>query len=191
MGLYTSSHNENVAKLILYAPGWIFAAGATSAAAAQAGSGPLGAYRMVSIDSAKTRWYAGAPVDQRANLIPAGWFDQWAQATWATDPVGQKMNPPMLRAPNGVLADNVDYWQAGKAMYDPSEITVPAMLIQAEWDVELPLYMDEAYWKLLTATPYKRWVEISGGTHMVMMERNRMQLFREVQLFLDDAFKPE
>jgi hypothetical protein len=29
-------------------------------------------------------------------------------------------------------------------------------------------------------------VEIGEGTHTVIMEKNRMQLFREVQLFLDE-----
>lgn len=31
-----------------------------------------------------------------------------------------------------------------------------------------------------------RLVVIGGGTHGVMMEKNRMQLFNEVQLFLDE-----
>jgi hypothetical protein len=30
-------------------------------------------------------------------------------------------------------------------------------------------------------------VEIGEGTHTVIMEKNRMQLFREVQLFLDES----
>jgi hypothetical protein len=29
-------------------------------------------------------------------------------------------------------------------------------------------------------------VEIGEGTHTVIMDKNRMQLFREVQLFLDE-----
>ena len=35
----------------------------------------------------------------------------------------------------------------------------------------------------------KRYVEIGEGTHTVIMEKNRMQLFREVQVFLDEQFK--
>jgi len=30
-------------------------------------------------------------------------------------------------------------------------------------------------------------VEIGEGTHTVIMEKNRMSLFREVQLFLDEV----
>jgi alpha-beta hydrolase superfamily lysophospholipase len=39
----------------------------------------------------------------------------------------------------------------------------------------------------LKKTPYKRLVMIGEGTHSVVMEKNRLQLFREVQLFLDEA----
>jgi len=38
----------------------------------------------------------------------------------------------------------------------------------------------------LTGTTARRYVIVGQGTHFVMMERNRMQLFREVQLFLDE-----
>jgi hypothetical protein len=33
---------------------------------------------------------------------------------------------------------------------------------------------------------YKRYVEIGEGTHTVIMEKNRMQLFQAVQQFLDE-----
>ena len=38
----------------------------------------------------------------------------------------------------------------------------------------------------LTNAPYKRYVEIGEGTHSVMMEKNRMQFFREIMNFLDE-----
>jgi alpha-beta hydrolase superfamily lysophospholipase len=38
----------------------------------------------------------------------------------------------------------------------------------------------------LTNTPYKRLVEIGQGSHLLFLEKNRAQLFREVQLFLDE-----
>ena len=40
--------------------------------------------------------------------------------------------------------------------------------------------------KLVNAT-YKRFVELGEGTHTVMMENNRMQFFREIRGFLDEA----
>jgi hypothetical protein len=46
--------------------------------------------------------------------------------------------------------------------------------------------MSQALFAALTGAPYKRLVMIGEGTHSVMIEKNRMQLFREVQLFLDE-----
>jgi hypothetical protein len=73
-------------------------------------------------------------------MIPPGVFEQWADATWATDPESTKHNPPMLRAPNGVLEDVNNYFAAGKPLYDPGKIAVPTFLIHAEWDADLPSY---------------------------------------------------
>ena len=38
----------------------------------------------------------------------------------------------------------------------------------------------------LKNVPYKRLVEIGEGTHTVMLEKNRMQFFREIMGFLDE-----
>jgi pimeloyl-ACP methyl ester carboxylesterase len=179
-GLYTSGHNDKVSRLVLYAPQWI----RTEPPAADAP--PLGAYRLVSKDSAKARWLKGVAEDKQADLIPPGVFDAWANATWATDPEAAKKNPPMLRAPNGVMEDNKNYWSAGKAQYDPGKITVPTLLLHAEWDADLPSYLAQNYFAQLKNTPYKRLIELSEGTHTVMMEKNRMQFFRELMGFLDE-----
>jgi len=181
MGWYTAQNNARVNKLVLYAPQWI-----RNAPALTDSGGKLGAYRSVSRDAAKARWLTGVPEHKKAELIPAGWFEAWADATFATDPVGAKQSPPVLRAPNGVVADGREYWGAGKALYDPAQIRVPTFLAHAEWDADLPSYMLYAYFEKLTNAPYKRYVQIGEGTHTVIMERNRMQLFQAVQQFLDE-----
>jgi len=182
MGMYTTEHNDKVNRLVLYAPLWLF-----NSPPIIGGDGPLGAYRMVSKDSGKERWLKGVAEDKKADLIPAGWFEQWTDATWATDPVSAKQNPPMLRAPNGVLADLRAYWLAGKPQYDPGDIKVPTLIIHAEWDADLPSYQAQAYFAKLTHTPYKRFVELGEGTHTIIMEKNRMQFFREVSTFLNEV----
>jgi pimeloyl-ACP methyl ester carboxylesterase len=182
-GMYTSGHNEKVDRLVLYAPQWIRT---EPAAPAAANAPPLGAYRLVSKDSAKERRLKGVAEDKRANLIPPGVFDAWADATWATDPEASKRSPPMLRAPNGVFDDSIKYWSAGKAQYDPGKITVPTLLLHAEWDADLPSYLAQNYFAQLKNTPYKRLIELSEGTHTVMMEKNRMQFFHELMGFLDE-----
>jgi len=182
-GLYTSEHNDKVNRLVLYAPQWIRK---ETPAPAAANAPPLGAYRLVSKDSAKARWLKDVPADKQADLIPPGVFEAWADATWATDPEAGKHNPPMLRATNGVFEDSMKYWSAGKALYDPGKITVPTLLLHAEWDADLPSYLAQGYFAQLKNTPYKRLIELSEGTHTVMMEKNRMQFFRELMGFLDE-----
>ena len=100
--------------------------------------------------------------------------------------MGAKANPPVIRAPNGVLADSNDYWSAGKAYYDPAKITVPVLLVQAEWDRDLPPYMAQTLFPLLVNAPGKRYVMLAEGTHTIIMEKNRLELFRAVQAFLDE-----
>ena len=182
-GLYTSEHNDKVNRLVLYAPQWIRNEPPAPTAAS---APPLGAYRLVSRESARARWLKGVAEDKQADLIPPGVFDAWANATWATDPESSKQNPPMLRAPNGVAEDGMKYWSAGRALYDPGKIRVPTLLLHAEWDADLPSYLAQGYFAQLKNTPYKRLIELSEGTHTVMLEKNRMQFFHELMGFLDE-----
>ncbi len=181
MATYTAANPGKVERLVLYAPIWL-----RETASLIAQNGPIGAYRTVVRDAALKRWMTGVPEGKQADLIPAGWFDQWWGATLATDPQGSKQNPPALRAPNGVMFDVQRFWSSGKPTYDPAKITVPVLLIQAEWDQDTPPYMSRALFPLLVNAPEKRYVMIGEGTHTVMMEKNRMGLFREVQTFLDE-----
>lgn len=180
MGLYTTTHNSNVERLVLYAPQWL------STTKPPADAPPLGAYRTVTRAATLDRWLMGVPEDKKASLIPQGWFDMWADATFATDPVGAKQNPPVLRAPNGVVQDSRLYWQAGKPLYQPSDITVPTLVIHAEWDADLPTYQTAGYFEQLKNTPYKRWVQLGEGTHTIILEKNRMQFIHEVESFLEE-----
>ncbi len=182
MAAYTAANNDKVSKLALFAPLWL-----RTTPGLIGGDGPLGAYRTVTKENAKKRWLAGVPEDKLADLIPAGWFEAWAQTTWSTDPKARDSGE--LRAPNGVIQDVRNYWAAGKPYYDPANIRVPTLLIKAEWDQDTPAYMSQALFPLLKNAPAKRYVEIGEGTHSVIMEKNRMQLFREVQMFLDEHAK--
>ena len=180
-GRYAAGHNEKIERLVLYAPAWTFQP------TVEAPKDPLPAYRFVEKENARKRWLMGVADDQRAALIPAGVFDAWWNATLATDPVGSQMDPPKLRAPNGVFAEFTQYWRAGKPLYDPADIRVPTLLIHAEWDADLPSYMAQAVFTHLTNAPSKRLVEIGQGTHTVMLEKNRMAFFDEIRTFLTES----
>lgn len=180
MATYASQNPAKVERLALFAPAWI----RTTASLVQAGPGPTPAYRVVRKDQALGRWMTGVPEDKKADLIPAGWFDQWANATWATDPKGGGVT---LRAPNGVVQDGLEFFGAGKAYYDPSKVTAPTLLVVAEWDRDTPPYMAQTLFPLLTNSPGKRLVMLAEGTHTIVMEKNRLKLFEAVQAFLDEA----
>ena len=182
MATYTTQNASKVERLVLYAPSWI----RTTPSLVQTGPGPLGAYRTVKRDQALARWMTGVPENKMADLIPAGWFDAWAEATFASDPEGAKADPPFIRAPNGVVADGLDFFGAGKPYYDPSKITVPTLLIHAEWDRDTPAYMAQTLFPLLVNAPGKRYVQLAEGTHTIIMEKNRLKLFEAVQAFLDE-----
>jgi pimeloyl-ACP methyl ester carboxylesterase len=174
---------DKVARLMLYAPGWL----RTTPSPLAAGPGPLGAYRNVTREQAKARWFNGVPTHKQAALIPPGWFEQWADATWATDPEGARQNPPVVRAPNGTVQDTKEFWTSGKTMYDPAKITAPTLIAIGEWDCDTPPYMAQALFPLLVNSPGKRLVMLAEGTHHMMLENNRLALFRAVQAFLDEG----
>jgi pimeloyl-ACP methyl ester carboxylesterase len=183
MATYASQNAAKVDRLVLYAPVWI----RQTASLVPVGPGPLGAYRLTTREQARTRWLTGVPEDKKASLIPAGWFDQWADATWAIDPDANTHTPAAIRAPNGVVADGLAYWSAGKAYYDPAKITAPTLLVQAEWDRDAPPYMAQTLFPLLVNSPGKRYVMLAEGTHTIIMEKNRLELFKAVQSFLDEG----
>src|SRR6516162_8094587 len=124
MAGYTAAHNEKVNKLALYAPLWIL-----KAPPPFSGSG---AYRTASRDSVRERGIRGIPAQRVEEISPTTWFDLWWQATLATDPIGARQTPPVIRAPNGVLKDIADYLGVGKSIWDPGKIRAPTLLILAE-----------------------------------------------------------
>ena len=75
---------------------------------------------------------------------------------------------------------------AGKPLWEPSEIRAPTLVVVGEWDARTSVNGAQAVFGKLTNAPSKRLVQIGEGTHLVFLEKNRIQLFREVQLFLDE-----
>ena len=178
MATYTAANPDKVNRLVLYAPQWI----RTTPSQVQAGP-TLGAYRVVKKEDTLKRWTTGVPEAKKQALIPVSWWQQWADATFATDPKGGGQT---LRAPNGIIKDSRESWAAGKAYYDPAKIAVPTLIVVGEWDNDTPPYMAQTLFPLLVNAPSKRLVMIGEATHTVIMERNRHQLFAAVQAFLDE-----
>lgn len=178
MGTYTAGNNAKVRKLVLYAPLY-----------AMKDSPPIsgqGAYREVQREPARQRSIRGIPAARVEEIAPRAWFDKWFDANLATDPVGAAKNPPVVRAPNGVIKDIGEIWSKGRSPYDPADIRVPTLLIIAEWDQDTPLYMAQDVFAKMTNSPDKRFVILGEGTHAIVLEKNRMRLIGEVQQFLEE-----
>ncbi len=183
MAVYTTTNNAKVNRLALFAPQWVRTQGASLVDS----GGSLGAYRTVTGDAVKKRRATGLPGGKQQELMPARWLDAYLEAAYASDPWSATQNPKAFRAPNGVVLDGREYWNVGRPMYDPADIRVPTLLVLAEWDADTPLYMAQALFPKLTNAPLRRLVVIGEGTHSVHAEKNRMQLFREVQTFFDEG----
>jgi pimeloyl-ACP methyl ester carboxylesterase len=178
MAGYTAQNNAKVNKLVLYAPLWTFRDAPPISGA--------GHYRSVQKAGARPRSINGIPAEKVEQISPTAWFDQWWTANLQSDPGGAAQTPPVVRAPNGVIKDLADYWTKGRPMYDPAQIRVPTLLILAEWDRDTPLYMAQELFTKLTNTPKKRQVVLDEGTHTIALEKNRMELIRQIQDFLEE-----
>ncbi len=181
MARYATQNSDKVNRLVLYAPPWTRETLATGTQA------PLGAYRAWTIEQARSGLQNGAPEEKKTDLMPAAWFEAWSAAALATDPVGARQTPPVVRTPNGPAQDTREYWLAGKPLWEPSEVKAPTLIAVGEWDAATPVTGAQAVFGKLSNVPYKRLVQIGHGTHLLLLEKNRIQLFRDVQLFLDKS----
>jgi len=178
-GAYSAKHPDRVERLVLCAPLWL-----RRVPGGLRVDGQMGAYRCVTFEAAKQRWLNGVPADRHQDVIPPGVLEAWWKANMEADPVGATLSPSAVRAPNGLLVDALQYWEADTRYYDPAAISAPVLMVVGDWDVDTPAYMAQAILTRL-GSRNKRLVIVGEGTHHLMLERNRTQMFREVQSFLD------
>ena len=177
-GAFAARNPDKVTKLALLAPQWV-----SDQPIPLDMGGHLNSYRLVGVRESISRWLVVAPGSRREGLIPSGWFELWAAATLAEDPWSLDKAPGKLRATNGPIQDIRDYWSVGKPFYDPSKISAPVLLLHGEWDRDVPLRLAQDYFLQLTGARYRRWVEIGEATHMLLLEKNRLQAFMSVKDF--------
>lgn len=175
--LYATREPQHVNKLILFAPVW----NRQTPSLTDSG-GSLGAYRIVTIDQARKRKETGLKPGMKPQ--PDEWFEKWAEETFASDPIGSKANPKFVRAPNGVVEDGRKYWGASRPLINPSDIKAPTLLVLGEWDADTPPYMAQTLYPLLVNSHPKKLSVLSRGTHGMMNEIERFNLFFEVYNFL-------
>lgn len=98
--------------------------------------------------------------------------------------------PLKLAACGRPVADVREHWTANRPLYDPAAISRPVLIIRAEWDIDVSRSMVADLFDRPTGVPCRRSVEIGEGTHMLLLERNRVQAFEAAISFLNETFEP-
>jgi pimeloyl-ACP methyl ester carboxylesterase len=182
-GLYATQLPDRVERLVLYAPQWL----RDGPAPTEADIAKVPAWRQIDPRDARDVWLKAVPPERRDAVLPKAVFLDWMKATMASDPAPSA--PGTVRAPNGVVVDTMRYWAAGKPRWTPERLSVPALVIQGEWDAEAPPAMGMALFNRLTRSPFKRYVMVGNTTHAALIETNRQQLFSAVQQFLEEPVR--
>jgi len=124
------------------------------------------------------------PQVKASGRLDALMFPVWAAAYLASDAQSSARHPASVRVPAGMVAAVDEMNRTGKLPYDPEKITSPTLIVQGEWDAVAP--PSKGLWLFeRIGAPFKRMVILSQGGHRLHLERSRLQLYQEVQAFLD------
>ena len=175
-GVFATQEPTRLDRLVLYGPVTLRRQPNTSTTA-------LPAYSYVTEEEQWKRFSGWAPPNE-SPVLERRHFDKLGSAYLDSDPTSHSRNPPSVQVPGGPDADATDAW-TGNFLYDPSKIKSPTLIIRGEWET---ITTDEdAHWlfQALTNAPVKRDVLINRATHVMHLEKNRYQVYREVQSFLE------
>jgi pimeloyl-ACP methyl ester carboxylesterase len=175
---FTSLNNDKVARLALYAPVYL--------QLDKPFADIQGSYRVTTTENAKQGRLNGIPAGREEEISPIAWFDiMWAK-NLASDAEGAKMDPPVMRSPNGGLKDLSETFSRGVSTYDPAKVTVPTLLAVGEWDMVTPVATSLRLLNDLKNAPNRMLLVVPEGTHSLIHERNRMTLLTQIQKFLEE-----
>jgi pimeloyl-ACP methyl ester carboxylesterase len=172
--LYTLRHPEQVAKLVLWAPGYKslgFAEGARAQADVMETKSKVSLTRPT-----LEGWYR---LGSKEEFLVPGAFEAWRDAMLASDPKAGELGG-MFRAPAGRL---VDQFRANP-QFDAAKITVPTLVIRGALDTFATREDNQVLTEELGST-VKQYVEIPNASHMIPYEKANMQFYKAVTDFLD------
>jgi pimeloyl-ACP methyl ester carboxylesterase len=142
----------------------------------------LAAWRLISIRDQWERFTEMVPAGEPAVLLRRH-FDAWAEHYLDSDPESRTRTPPAVKVPSGAFQDIYDAW-AGELAYDPALVRAPVAIIRGAWDSMCA--DDDARWlsDALASSPLRRDIKIERATHLMHLEANRHELYRETEAFL-------
>lgn len=140
------------------------------------------AWRIVTIEDQRARFVEDVPPHATPVLARAH-FEEWAERYLDSDPDSRARNPAGVKIPTGPFNDILHAWH-GDLAYDPALVQAPVAIIRGEWDGLIP--DEDARWLFdaFAASPIKRDIKISHGTHLMHLEEMRYALYRESISFL-------
>ncbi len=146
------------------------------------------AWRLVSLQDQWQRFTAEAPPDEPP-VLSRQHFAEWGERYLDSDPASRTRTPPSVQTPSGPWFDIGRAW-AGDLAYEPSHVRAPVAIVRGEWD-SMCTDADAAWlFGAFTASPIRRDVKISRGTHLMHLEASRYALYRETQNFLVGGDEP-
>ncbi|HET7527037.1 MAG TPA: hypothetical protein VFK10_13935, partial [Burkholderiaceae bacterium] len=112
-------------------------------------------------------------------------MQEWSEAFLASDPTSGTRRPPSVMTPFGPWADVMALW-SGHALYDPSRIAAPTLLVRGQWDASCT---DDDAGQLMSriGSRIKRDVKVARATHLMHLEQQRVELHAQVNRFLREV----
>ena len=114
-------------------------------------------------------------------------FEAWGVSWLATDRRAGEHAPASAITPYGPAADIGAMW-SGQALYDPSLIVAPTLVVRGDWD---SLCADADASSLLSGlgSKDKADVKIARATHLMHLESQRILLHDHVNAFMKRTMK--
>ncbi|MFC0777371.1 alpha/beta fold hydrolase [Flavobacterium sp. HJSW_4] len=124
------------------------------------------------------------PSDKECQLEPEI-FETWGENWRKSDPLALNLKNSVVKYPSGPSADVEDLLH-NNPYYDPKKITAQTMIIRGEWD-KYPNNNDaEGLFLSLENAKSKKYVVIQKGTHVMQLEKSRIDLYNETLHFFND-----
>jgi pimeloyl-ACP methyl ester carboxylesterase len=173
---FAGKHRAIVDRLVLFGP----VARRPPRRYESAPSGP--AWRVVTLDNQWTRFVEDVPAHSPP-VLSRRHFDEWGERYLDSDRDSRARAPAGVKVPMGPFIDILRAWH-GDLGYDPAAIEAPVAIIRGAWDGVIPDADANWLFEAFAASPQKRDIKISRGTHLMHLEEMRFALYREANTFL-------
>ena len=187
--LYATLHPEKVGKLVMY--GAIYGKNSTFINTFGDPTNPdrpyleMGAYRYLGRKELLDQWDGWIKPEFQDQWRDREVIDAWISALFSSDPTAKQRTPESIQVPNGPYID----WHeihAGRSLFDPARIKAPTMIVRGSAEELMTNEAADELLQRLTSAPSKRRLDIGDSTHYALLEKNRLQLYRGVQNFLEE-----